>query len=78
VAKGAGINGLHVCTAMNSGGVTYSAAAGHLVADFLAETDPRFDAGAFLPERFGENARDLAWLQREISTVVSRGYRQSL
>jgi len=73
-----GINGLHVCTAMNSGGVTYSAAAGHLVADFLAETDPRFDVGAFLPERFGERARDLAWLQREISTVVSRGYRQSL
>ncbi|HUL06877.1 MAG TPA: FAD-dependent oxidoreductase, partial [Candidatus Acidoferrum sp.] len=31
-----GIEGLHVCTAMNSGGVTYSAAAGHMIADLLA------------------------------------------
>jgi glycine/D-amino acid oxidase-like deaminating enzyme len=72
-----GIDGLHVCTAMNSGGVTYSAAVGHLIADFLAGTDPRFDAAAFLPQRFGENARNPAWLQREISAVVSRGYRQT-
>ena len=36
------IEGLYVCTAMNSGGVTYSAAAGHLVADFVAEAAPRF------------------------------------
>ena len=72
-----GIGGLLVCTAMNSGGVTYSAAAGHVVADLLAEAEPRFDAAAFLPERFGEITRDLAWLQREISAVVSRGYRQT-
>jgi hypothetical protein len=62
---------------MNSGGVTYSAAAGHLVADFVAGTDPRFSAAAFVPERFGDRAKDLAWLQREISRVVSRGYRQT-
>ena len=72
-----GIDGLYVCTAMNSGGVTYSAAAGHLIADFIAETDPRFDAASFLPERFGDKAKDLAWLQGEISAVVSRGYRQT-
>jgi len=72
-----GIGGLHVCTAMNSGGVTYSAAAGHLIADFLAGTEPRFGAAAFTPERFGERAKDLVWLQREISGVVSRGYRQT-
>lgn len=72
-----GIGGLHVCTAMNSGGVTYSAAAGHLIADFLAGVEPRFAAAAFRPERFGERAKDLAWLQREISAVVSRGYRQT-
>jgi glycine/D-amino acid oxidase-like deaminating enzyme len=72
-----GIDGLHVCTAMNSGGVTYSAAAGHLIADFLAGTDPRFGAAAFAPDRFGERAQDLAWLQREISSVVSRGYQQT-
>jgi 4-methylaminobutanoate oxidase (formaldehyde-forming) len=73
----AGIGGLHVCTAMNSGGVTYSAAAGHLIADMLAGTAPRFDAAAFVPERFGDKAKDTAWLQREISAVVSRGYRQT-
>jgi 4-methylaminobutanoate oxidase (formaldehyde-forming) len=72
-----GIEGLHVCTAMNSGGVTYSAAAGHVIADFLAGAKPRFDATAFTPERFGDRAKDLAWLQREISAVVSRGYRQT-
>lgn len=73
----AGVDGLHVCTAMNSGGVTYSAAAGHLTADVLAGTDPRFDAASFVPERFGDNAKDTAWLRREISAVVSRGYRQT-
>ena len=72
-----GTDGLHVATAMNSGGVTYSAAAGHLIADILAETDSPFDAAAFRPERFGEKARDLAWLQGEISAVVSRGYRRT-
>ena len=52
-----------VCTAMNSGGVTYSAAAGHMVADFSAGATPRFDSAAFAPERFGERAKDLAWLR---------------
>jgi 4-methylaminobutanoate oxidase (formaldehyde-forming) len=72
-----GIDGLHVCTAMNSGGVTYSAAAGHLVADFITESRPRFDSDPFLPMRFGDKASDPAWLRREISAVVSRGYRQT-
>lgn len=72
-----GIAGLHVCTAMNSGGVTYSAAAGHMIADLVCETEPRFDATAFAPGRFGDRAKDLAWLQGEISSVVSRGYRQT-
>jgi 4-methylaminobutanoate oxidase (formaldehyde-forming) len=72
-----GIDGLHVCTAMNSGGVTYSAAAGHLIADILAETDSPFDVAVFRPERFGEKARDLIWLQGEISAAVSRGYRRT-
>jgi len=72
-----GIEGLHVCTAMNSGGVTYAAAAGHMIADLLAATEPRFDTAAYLPQRFGERAKDLDWLQQEISAVVSRGYRQT-
>ena len=73
----AGVDGLYVCTAMNSGGVTYSAAAGHMVADFVGASAPRFPAGAFVPERFGDKAKDLAWLRKEISAVVSRGYRQT-
>jgi len=72
-----GIDGLNVATAMNSTGVTYSAAAGHLIADILTETHSRFDAAVFRPERFGEKARDLTWLQGEISAVVSRGYRRT-
>ena len=71
------IDGLYVCTAMNSGGVTYSAAAGHMIADLLAGAEPRFPVTAFAPERFGAKAKDVAWLEREISAVVSRGYRQT-
>ncbi len=73
----AGIDGLYLCTAMNSGGVTYSAAAGHMVADLVSASAPRFNATAFVPERFGDKAKDLAWLRKEISGVVSRGYRQT-
>jgi len=72
-----GVDGLYLCTAMNSGGVTYSAAAGHMIADFVSAGAPRFDTAAFAPERFGEKAKDVAWLQREISAVVSRGYQQT-
>jgi glycine/D-amino acid oxidase-like deaminating enzyme len=77
IGPAAAIDGLHICTAMNSGGVTYSAAAGHMIADFISGTEPRFDTSAFVPERFGDKAKDLAWLQREISAVVSRGYQQT-
>src|SRR5262249_26791806 len=73
----AGIRGIYVLTAMNSGGVTYSAYAGPLIADLIGETEPRFDAVPVEPRRFGEQARDKSWLKREISAVVSRGYRQS-
>jgi hypothetical protein len=77
VGPAPGIAGLYICAAMNSGGVTYSAAAGHMIADLISETAPRFDAAAFVPERFGDKAKDLAWLKGEISSVVSRGYRQT-
>ncbi|HTO82784.1 MAG TPA: FAD-binding oxidoreductase [Methylomirabilota bacterium] len=73
----AGIDGLYVCTAMNSGGVTYSAAAGHMAADLVAGAEPRFPMAAFAPGRFGDRANDVTWLQREISAVVSRGYQQT-
>jgi glycine/D-amino acid oxidase-like deaminating enzyme len=69
--------GLFLCTAMNSGGVTYSAGAGHIIADLIAGREPRFPFSRFAPARFGERARDLDWLKREVSAVVSRGYRQT-
>jgi 4-methylaminobutanoate oxidase (formaldehyde-forming) len=72
-----GIEGLFICTAMNSGGVTYAAAAGHLVADVIAEVEPRFDPSVFAPGRFADKAKDLRWLQTEVSATVSRGYRQT-
>lgn len=71
------VPGLLICTAMNSGGVTYSAAVGHMAADFIAGAKPRFDTTAFEPLRFGDKARDLAWLKAEVSAVVSRGYRET-
>ena len=71
------IAGLYVCTAMNSGGVTHSASAGHMIADFISDSESRFDAAALLPERFADKAKDVAWLQGEVSNVVSRGYRQA-
>ena len=72
-----GLPGLYLCTAMNSGGVTYSAGAGQIVADLVMERDPRFPCARFAPDRFGDRARDQDWVRREISLVVSRGYRQT-
>jgi len=69
--------GLFLCTAMNSGGVTYSAGAGHIIADLIAGAEPRFASARFEPARFGDRARDLDWIKREVSSVVSRGYRQT-
>ncbi len=77
VGPAPGIEGLWLATAMNSGGVTYSAAVGHMVADMVAGTAPRFDATNFAPARFGERGRDKAWLKCEVSAVVSRGYRET-
>ncbi len=71
-----GVPGLHVCTAMISAGVTCAAAAGHMIADAIAGTKPRFDPAPFAPERFGDRAKDTAWLKRAVSDVVSQGYRR--
>jgi pyruvate dehydrogenase phosphatase regulatory subunit len=77
IGEAEGLPGLYLCTAMNSGGVTYSAGAGQLIADLIAEVEPRFSGAPFAPSRFGERARDLGWIKREVSAVVSRGYRQT-
>jgi glycine/D-amino acid oxidase-like deaminating enzyme len=71
------VAGLYLCTAMNSGGVTYSAGAGQIVADLVMGMEPRFAFARFAPDRFGERGRDPDWIKREVSRVVSRGYRQT-
>ena len=76
IGRAQGIAGLYICTALNSAGVTISAAAGHMVADFIAGTEPRFDPTLFAPDRFGDKAKDTDWLKRSVSDVVGRGYQQ--
>jgi 4-methylaminobutanoate oxidase (formaldehyde-forming) len=71
-----GVDGLHICTALNSAGVTWSAAAGHMVADLIAGSEPRFNPALFTPDRFGDKAKDTLWLKRAISDVVSGGYQR--
>src|SRR6185295_18116541 len=56
------VEGLYLCTAMNSGGVTYSAGAGRIIADLVAGVEPRFPTVPFLPERFGDKAHDVNWI----------------
>jgi glycine/D-amino acid oxidase-like deaminating enzyme len=69
------IEGLLVATAMNSAGVTWSAMAGRLIADLVAETEPKFEAGRYDPVRFGGRGADLDWLTAQVSGIVSQGYR---
>lgn len=69
------VDGLFIATAMNSAGVTWSAMAGSLIADLVAEATPRFDARPYDPARFGERGGDLDWLKRQVSGIVSQGYR---
>jgi glycine/D-amino acid oxidase-like deaminating enzyme len=71
------LEGLFVATAMNSGGVTYSAATGKLISEFVAGDAPSFDTALFEPMRFGDRAKDTDWLRQRISQVVSRGYRET-
>jgi glycine/D-amino acid oxidase-like deaminating enzyme len=71
------VEGLYLCTAMNSGGVTYSAGAGRIIADLVAGVEPRFPTVPFLPERFGDKAHDVNWIKRQVSDVVSAGYRKT-
>ena len=57
--------------------LTLSAAAGHIVTDLLAGTEPRFDASIYAPERFGAQAADEDWLKQQVSGAPSRYYLQS-
>ena len=65
------VEGLWLCTGMNSHGVTISGGTGHIIADLLAGTEPRFSIDIYATDRFGEKARDAEWLKRRISDSPS-------
>lgn len=69
------VEGLVIATAMNSAGITWSAMAGKLVADTIANGSAGVDGARFDPARFGARASNLAWLKGEVSNIVSSGYR---
>ncbi len=73
----AGMDGLYVCSALNSTGVTLSAAAGRTIADMIDGKEPAFDAAPWAPGRFGAQAADEDWLRAKASASPSLGYRQS-
>jgi len=65
------VEGLWLCTGMNSHGVTISGGTGHIVADLLAGTEPRFSIDVYATDRFGDKARNTEWLKRQISDSPS-------
>jgi glycine/D-amino acid oxidase-like deaminating enzyme len=69
-----GIEGLWLCTGMNSHGVTVAGAMGHILADLLDGTEPRFPTDHYAPDRFGEMARDSDWLRQKVSDSPSGNY----
>jgi len=71
----AGIEGLITASAFNSTGITWSAMAGALVADIVAERQSRFPAERYRPDRFGERAADADFLRAGTSKIVSGNYR---
>ncbi len=71
-----GIDGLWLCTGMNSHGVTISGSSGHIIADMIAGEEPRFSAKPYAPGRFGSMVHDDSWLRKQISDSPSGYYRQ--
>jgi len=71
----AGLDGLFVASAMNSGGVTVSAPMGELVADLVTGAKPRYDPKPYAPGRFADKPKDEAWLRHEVSAAPSGHYR---
>lgn len=74
VGAASGVEGLWLCTGMNSHGVTISGATGHIIADLLAGAEPRFSTDIYATDRFGEKARNPAWLKQKISDSPSGNY----
>ena len=71
------VEGLYVCSGMNSRGVTISGASGHTIADLIEGVPPRFATSMFDPGRFGDKPSDDDWLRREVSDTPSRYYRHA-
>ena len=66
-----------MASGMNSHGVTLSGAAGHIIADLVAEVPCRFPAKNYAPERFGEKSGDVEWLRDRIADAPSGYYRST-
>jgi sarcosine oxidase subunit beta len=45
-------NGIYACCGFNGEGIMYSTVAGHMIADFVTGSTPKFNAQAFAPDRF--------------------------
>ena len=65
------LEGLWLCTGMNSYGVTNSAATGHIITDLMAGVSPRFPTDIYRADRFGEKAHDPEWLRQSIADSPS-------
>ena len=71
------IDGLFIASGMNSAGVTFSALAGHVLADAVTETpSPRFDPAPYRPDRFADRACNEEWIRESVSQVVSGHYKE--
>jgi 4-methylaminobutanoate oxidase (formaldehyde-forming) len=77
IGRAPGLGGVWLCTAMNSHGVTISGVCGHLVADMLEGVEPRFAAAPYAPARFGDKARDEAWIKAQASAAPSLYYKRA-
>jgi len=70
-----GVDGLYLACAMNSGGVTYSAMAGHGIADWLENRPLRFDEFDCRPSRFSAEECDPARVDSRMPNAPSNFYR---
>ena len=70
-----GVDGLYLACAMNSGGVTYSAMAGHGIADWLQNRPLRFDEFDCRPSRFSAEACDPVRIDARMPDAPSNFYR---
>ncbi len=68
------IEGLWLCTGMNSHGVTISGGTGRVVADLLAGDEPSFAIDHYATDRFDERVRNPDWLTQQIANSPSGNF----